>query len=40
MKNQCRYCDDEQVVEMDNNGPIVSCPVCQPGESVTLTVEG
>ncbi len=26
----CAYCDDEKEIEMDNNGPIVPCPVCCP----------
>lgn len=27
----CKYCEGEQepgFIEMDNNGPIVACPVC------------
>jgi DNA-directed RNA polymerase subunit RPC12/RpoP len=24
----CTYCDDKGVIEPDNNGPIVRCPVC------------
>lgn len=37
----CDYCNGEKI-EMDNNGPIVDCPVCEssrsPGCSTTLTV--
>lgn len=25
----CQYCNGEGSIEMDNNGPIVSCPVCE-----------
>jgi hypothetical protein len=24
----CDYCDNEGVIEMDNNGPIFDCPIC------------
>jgi len=24
----CDYCDDTGQIEMDNNGPIVDCPLC------------
>jgi len=24
----CKYCDNTGKIEMDNNGPIVDCPVC------------
>lgn len=39
----CTYCDSTSIVETDNNGPIVACPMCQPpemdeqGSSVALT---
>lgn len=29
---QCLYCDGNGEIEMDNNGPIVSCPICAPPE--------
>lgn len=25
----CVYCDGSGEIEMDNNGPIVPCPVCE-----------
>jgi len=25
----CSYCDGSGKVEMDNNGPILDCPVCE-----------
>lgn len=28
----CEYCQDIKKLEMDNNGPIVDCPVCSRGE--------
>jgi hypothetical protein len=28
----CDYCDEKGKVEMDNNGPIVDCPVCELSE--------
>ena len=28
----CEYCDGSGKVEMDNNGPIVDCPVCEGDE--------
>lgn len=27
---RCAYCDGAGEVEMDNNGPIGPCPICQP----------
>lgn len=29
VQRRCDYCDDDGMVEMDNNGPIGTCPVCQ-----------
>ena len=26
----CSYCGGSREIEMDNNGPIVPCPVCSP----------
>ena len=26
----CPYCLGEGQIEMDNNGPIVACPICTP----------
>lgn len=26
----CFYCGGEVVIETDNNGPIVPCPICSP----------
>lgn len=34
-KVPCEYCDDDGRVELDNNGPIVTCPICK-GTKVRL----
>lgn len=34
-KVECEYCDDDGRVELDNNGPIVTCPICK-GTKVRL----
>lgn len=28
MKVTCEHCNNTEVIETDNNGPIVDCPVC------------
>ena len=33
----CDYCDDEGMVETDNNGPIGTCPICGGSKAYMLT---
>jgi hypothetical protein len=33
---ECEYCDDDGVIEMDNNGPIVPCPFCGGTKSLPI----
>jgi len=32
LARDCAYCDSSGWIEMDNNGPIVGCPVCNANE--------
>jgi len=34
----CSYCDNTRQIEMDNNGPIVPCPVCCPDKDETIII--
>jgi hypothetical protein len=34
---ECEYCDDDGAIEMDNNGPIVPCPICG-GKTMNETI--
>lgn len=32
-ENGCEHCNSTGIIESDNNGPIVACPVCNPEPS-------
>lgn len=35
---ECDYCDEDGRVEMDNNGPIGPCPICQGKKQYMIAV--
>jgi len=36
----CFYCDGLKQIETDNNGPIVSCPICEPEQDRNTLIPG
>lgn len=39
MKPRCDYCDGDGWIETDNNGPIVTCPLCNPKSAREIEYE-